>query len=93
VPDPTPGNTGRIWKRTTFPANFVPSPLVTRGFDPEKSCKYMAPVSDIRVHIVFARRGDIHDFTFGRYLWEIDSPDSPELRKLDLFRARLRAAN
>jgi hypothetical protein len=92
VPDLTPGNSGRLWKRTHFPANFIPAPLVTRGFDPKTSCKYMEEVSDSRAHVVFARRGDVLDFVYGRYLWEIESPDSPELRKLDLFRARLRAA-
>jgi hypothetical protein len=89
VPDPTPGAHGRLWKRTHFPANFIPAPLVTQSFDPRTACKYMDDVSDIRVHIVFARRGDVLDFMYGRYLWEINGPDSPELRKLDLFRARL----
>jgi hypothetical protein len=62
------------------------------GFDEMTACPFMAPVSHLNAHVVFRRRGNPYEFVFGRRLWDQREFDNAEMRKLDLFRARLRAA-
>jgi hypothetical protein len=70
----------------TDPVCAFPKPA---GFNELVACKYMAPVSHIDVHIVFQKVEGVTGVVYGRKLWQNDSVDSPEIRKLDLLFASL----
>jgi hypothetical protein len=90
---PDPRLDDRLTFSTHYPVEFIPEDGKLEppaGFDENKACPYMKPVSHLRAHIVFARRGDVYSFAFGRLLWEAeDVVNSPETRKLALLRAKL----
>jgi hypothetical protein len=90
---PDPRLDDRLTFSTHYPVEFIPEDgkiVPPADFDENKACPYMKPVSHLRAHIVFARRGDVYSFAFGRLLWEAeDVVNSPETRKLALLRAKL----
>jgi hypothetical protein len=82
-------HTGRL--SDMFPVSIQPDERPA-GFDELTACPYMGPVSHLDVHVVFRRRGNAYEFVYGRKLWDHRTFDNQEIRKLDLFRARLRSA-
>jgi hypothetical protein len=74
-----------------WPFSVVKPESKETGFDPLTACKYLAPVSDMKVHFVFRRAKHLYDLVYGRKLWQHDSFENTEMQKLDLFRARLRS--
>ena len=82
-------HTGRM--SDMYPVTIEPEDRPV-GFNEMTACKYLAPVSYFDVHVVFRRRNNAYEFVYGRKLWDQRTFDNPELRKLDLFRARLHSA-
>lgn len=70
--------------------HFTPDP----DFDEQKASKYLSPVSEIDVHVVFDKADCVFDFKYGRKLWDHKNINTltPELAKLDLFRTYLRVS-
>ena len=92
---PDPVHEGRMASSTHYPVEFFPTDSQIEppaGFDEKLACPYLAPVSHLRAHIVFARRGDVYAFMYGRLLWDQeDVVNSLETKKLALLRAKLQA--
>lgn len=60
-------------------------------FDRRTSCNGLIQISHIDTHLVFRRVGRVLGMFYGRKLWQETDPESPEIRKLNLLFARLRA--